>query len=331
MENQKKTKVIVTGGAGFIGSNFMHYMIDKYLDYDFIVIDKLTYAGNIKNLTSIANRANFRFEWIDISDKNRINELVDENTIIVNFAAESHVDNSITGPMIFTHTNVLGTHALLEIARHKKAKLFIQISTDEVYGSLSFEAQSSKEEDILKPSSPYSASKAAAEMLCFAYMHTFKMPIIITRSSNNFGPYQYPEKVIPLFVTNLIEGKKVPLYGTGKNVRDWIYVEDNCEAIDFVMHKGKVGEVYNIGGGNEVQNVELTGKILEMMGVGKEMIEYVEDRLGHDLRYSLDSSKLKSLGWKPKHSFEEALQKTVKWYKENESFWRPLKYRGKMQ
>jgi dTDP-glucose 4,6-dehydratase len=330
MENRNKTKVIVTGGAGFIGSNFLHYMIDKYSDYDFIVVDKLTYAGNIKNLTSIANRPNFRFEWIDINDKNKMNELVDENTIIVNFAAESHVDNSISGPMIFTHTNVTGTHALLEVARHKKVKLFIQISTDEVYGSLSFEAQSSKESDLLKPSSPYSASKAGAEMLCFAYMHTFKMPIIITRSSNNFGPYQYPEKVIPLFVTNLIESKKVPLYGTGKNVRDWIYVEDNCEAIDFVMHKGKIGEVYNIGGENEIQNVQLTENILKMMGFGKEMIEYVEDRLGHDLRYSLDSNKIKELGWKPRHDFEEALQKTVKWYKENETFWRPLKYRGKI-
>ncbi len=329
MENQNKTKVIVTGGAGFIGSNFMNYMIDKYPTYDFIVVDKLTYAGNITNLAPIANRQNFRFEWIDISDKNRINGLVDENTIIINFAAESHVDNSITGPMIFTHTNVLGTHALLEVARHKKAKLFIQISTDEVYGSLNFESPSSNEDDILKPSSPYSASKAAAEMLCFSYMHTFKMPIIITRSSNNFGPYQYPEKVIPLFVTNLIEGKKVPLYGTGKNVRDWIYVEDNCEAIDFVMHKGKVGEVYNIGGGNEVQNVQLTNDIHKMMGVGSEMIQYVEDRLGHDLRYSLSSEKIKTLGWKPRHNFEEALQKTIKWYKENETFWRPLKNRGK--
>ncbi|MDO8564311.1 MAG: dTDP-glucose 4,6-dehydratase [Nanoarchaeota archaeon] len=329
MENEIKTKVIVTGGAGFIGSNFMHYMIDKYQNYDFIVIDKLTYAGNIKNLMPIMNRKNFRFEWVDISDKEKINQLVDENTIIINFAAESHVDNSITGPMIFTHTNVLGTHALLEIARHKKAKLFIQISTDEVYGSLNFDSPSSTENDILKPSSPYSASKAAAEMLCFSYIHTFKMPIIITRSSNNFGPYQYPEKVVPLFVTNLIEGKKVPLYGSGKNVRDWIYVEDNCEAIDFVMHKGKIGEVYNIGGGNEVQNVELTNKILNMMGVGSEMIEYVQDRLGHDLRYSLGSSKIMALGWMPRHSFEEALNKTIKWYKENEIWWMPLKYRGK--
>jgi len=330
MENKRSfSKMIVTGGAGFIGSNFMHLMVERYPKCEFIVVDKLTYAGNIANIEPLMGKKNFKFVQADINDVQKMSELIDSESCVVNFAAESHVDNSITGPMVFTHTNVLGTHALLEIARKKNAKLFIQISTDEVYGSLNFESESSTEKDLLNPSSPYSASKAAAEMICLSYMHTFKMPIIITRSSNNFGPYQYPEKIIPLFVTNLLEGKKVPVYGKGNNIRDWIYVIDNCDAIDFLIHKGKVGEIYNIGGGNEVANIELTKKIIEKMKSNEGMIEYVQDRLGHDLRYSLDSSKIRALGWQPKHNFEDALEKTINWYKNNKNWWQILKNKVK--
>ncbi len=329
-ENERRfSKMIVTGGAGFIGSNFIHMMVDKYPEINFIVVDKLTYAGNLANLESLMNKRNFEFVQADIGDIEKMNELIDENTCIVNFAAESHVDNSITGPLIFTETNVKGTHKLLEVARQKKAKMFLHVSTDEVYGSLDFSDKSSNENDILNPSSPYSASKAAAEMLCMAYKHTFDMPIIITRSSNNFGPYQYPEKIIPLFVTNLLEGKKVPVYGTGKNVRDWIYVLDNCEAIEFIIKNGKIGEIYNVGGGNEKANIELTKKIIELMNKNEESIEFVKDRLGHDVRYSLDCKKVNDLGWRPKRSFEEALKETIEWYKSNENWWKVLKEKNR--
>lgn len=322
----KKQRMIVTGGAGFIGSNFLIYMADKYPDYDFICVDKLTYSGNKFNINSLMNKPNFWFIQEDICNFEEIKKIIEEGDIIVNFSAESHVDNSIKDPFIFIKTNVLGTHSLLEAARIKKARLFIQISTDEVYGSLDFNSSSSVEEDILNPSSPYSSSKAAAEMLCLGNFHTFNQPIIITRSSNNFGPYQFPEKLIPLFVTNLLEEKKVPLYGTGKNIRDWIYVLDNCEAIEFVIHKGKIGEIYNIGGGNEVSNIELTNKILRKMGFGEDFINRVEDRKGHDLRYSLNSNKLKKLGWSPKFNFDEALTMTIEWYKNNKNWWQPIKH-----
>lgn len=318
-------RFIVTGGAGFIGSNFLRYMINKYPGYSFVNIDVLTYSGNKNSLKDLENNARYQFIQADIADFNKMLEIVKEGDIVVNFAAESHVDNSIKDSQIFIKTNVLGTHSILEAARRNKAALFLQVSTDEVYGSLNFDDESSNEKDILEPSSPYSASKAAAELICLANYRTFKQPVIITRSSNNFGPYQFPEKVIPLFITNLIEGKKVPLYGTGKNVRDWIYVIDNCEALDFVIHHGKVGEIYNIGGGNEVPNIDLTHAILSNMDKDKSSIEYVEDRLGHDLRYSLDCSKLHALGWRPKSSFEDALVKTVTWYKRNPGWWQPLK------
>ena len=318
-------RIIVTGGAGFIGSNFLLYMIEKYPEYKFINIDKLTYSGNRENLKSIESKSNYCFIEEDICNKEAINEVVQEGDIVVNFAAESHVDNSILEPDLFVKTNVLGTQVLLDVARQKKAALFIQISTDEVYGSLSFDQRPSKEDDVLNPSSPYSASKAAAEMLCLANTRTYNQPIIITRSSNNFGPYQFPEKVIPLFVTNLIKGNQVPLYGDGKNVRDWIHVEENCKAIDFIIHNGKVGEIYNIGGENELQNIELTKKILEQMRKDESHIKKVTDRLGHDLRYSLNCDKLKDLGFSPKLDFEEQLEKTVNWYKENEAWWLPLK------
>jgi len=316
-------KILVTGGCGFIGSNFIRYWLNKYPKDKIINLDKLTYAGNPDNLKDVENNPNYKFVKGDICDKRVVDKTMKDADVVFNFAAESHVDNSIKGPLIFTETNVLGTHVLLESARQHKVKRFIHISTDEVYGST--KEGSFKETNILKPNSPYSASKAAAEMVVRAYNKTFMLPVIITRSSNNFGPYQYPEKVIPFFVTNLIEGKKVPLYGTGLNVRDWIYVMDNCEAIDFVSKNGKIGEIYNIGGGNEIPNIELTKKILKEMGKNDSFIEHVEDRLAHDFRYSLNCEKIQDLGWKPKFNFEQALKKTIQWYKDNEEWWKKLK------
>ena len=318
-------RFVITGGAGFIGNNFIRHMIKRYPNYSFVNIDKLTYSGNLNNLLDIEKEQNYKFFKEDICDRKAMSNILDEGDVIVNFAAESHVDNSLLDPEIFIKTNVLGTQVLLDVAREKKAKLFVQISTDEVYGSLSFDQKSSHELDNLFPSSPYSASKASAELLCLAAMRTFNQPIMITRSSNNFGPYQFPEKVIPLFITNLIVGKNVPLYGAGKNVRDWLYVNDNCEAIDFLIYNGKVGEIYNIGGGNELANIDLTKHILLHMNKDDSFIEFVTDRLGHDLRYSIDSSKIGAVGWKPKFSFKEALAVTANWYKENRRWWEPLK------
>lgn len=317
--------IVVTGGCGFIGSNFLHYMIKKYPHYNFINVDKLSYSGRMENTADLEGKSNYKFFKEDICNHEKMLEIIPENSIVVNFAAESHVDNSILEPAVFIKNNVLGTHSVLDAARKKNAKLFVQISTDEVYGSLGFEAESSKEHHLLNPSSPYSASKAAAEMVCIGNVKTFKQPVIITRSSNNFGPNQFPEKVIPLFATNLIEGLKVPLYGTGLNVRDWIFVLDNCSGIDFVIHNGKIGEIYNIGGGNEVPNIELTKLIVKQMGKDEDFINYVEDRKAHDLRYSLDCSKLKALGWKPEFAFDDALAYTLGWYKENKQWWEPLK------
>ena len=320
-----KERIIVTGGAGFIGSNFLDYMAKQYPNYSFVNIDKLTYSGNLNNLKGLEGVQNYQFIKADICDSEEISKILKEGDILVNFAAESHVDNSLIDPYIFIKTNIAGTQNLLDVSRKNKVKKFIQISTDEVYGSLSFDAPSSKESHILKPSSPYSASKAAAEMLCLAAIHTHNQNIIITRSSNNFGPYQFPEKVIPLFVTNLLIGKKVPLYGSGNNVRDWLFVLDNCEAIDLLIHKGNSGEIYNIGGGNEVKNIDLTNNLLAKMDKDSASIEYVEDRKGHDLRYSLDCQRIKSLGWEPRHDFDRALEKTINWYKENVWWWEPLK------
>jgi dTDP-glucose 4,6-dehydratase len=316
-------KVLITGGCGFIGSNFIRYWLEKYSEDHITNLDKLTYAGNPDNLKDIEDNPNYIFVKGDICDREIVDKVMEDKDIVFNFAAESHVDNSIKGPLIFTESNVLGTHILLESARQNNIKKFIHISTDEVYGST--KEGSFKETDILKPNSPYSASKAAAEMLVRAYNITFKIPVIITRSSNNYGPYQYPEKVIPLFVTNLIENKKVPLYGTGMNVRDWIYVIDNCEAIDFISKNGEIGEIYNIGGGNEIPNIQLTKSILKEMNKDESSIEYVEDRIAHDFRYSLNCDKLNKLGWKPRFKFETALKETVQWYKDNEEWWRKLK------
>jgi dTDP-glucose 4,6-dehydratase len=326
LENREFKTLLVTGGAGFIGSNFIRYMVRKYDGYKIINLDKLTYAGNLENLKDIEDIKNYRFIKGDICDRDLVEDIFSGNKIdaVINFAAESHVDRSITDPGVFIQTDVYGVFVLLEAATKYKSKVFLQISTDEVYGSI--EKGSFAEDDTLAPNSPYSASKTGAEMIVRSFFRTYQTPILVTRTSNNFGPYQYPEKIIPLFVTNLIDGRKVPLYGDGMNVRDWIYVSDNCIALDIVLHKGKIGEVYNIGAGNEKPNVWITRKILEILEKPETMIEPVADRLGHDRRYSVDSSKIeKELGWKPEVDFEEALHRTVKWYVNNEKWWRPLK------
>jgi len=316
-------KLLVTGGAGFIGSNFIRLMLNKYSDYEVINLDALTYAGNLDNLKDIDQNQNYRFVQGDIRNEDVVDKVMKGVDAVVNFAAESHVDRSIGGPADFIQTDVYGTFVLLEAARQHGVGRYLQISTDEVYGSI--KEGSFVETDRLEPSSPYSASKAGGDMQVMAYHTTYGLPTIITRSSNNFGPFQYPEKIIPLFITNLVEGKKVPLYGDGLNVRDWIYVSDNCEGLDAVLHKGEVGEIYNIGGGNERSNLFITNKILEMLGKGEEMIEPVVDRLGHDFRYSIDCSKANALGWTPAHNFEEALKETVDWYLNNEWWWKKIK------
>jgi len=316
-------RLLVTGGAGFIGSNFIHYILKKYDDYEIVNFDKLTYAGNLENLADIQDDKRYRFIKGDICDKESVVNAIKGVDIVVNFAAESHVDRSIEDPGSFIQTDIYGTFILLDAARDNKVSLYVQISTDEVYGSI--ENGSFKETDPLEPNSPYSASKTGADMIVRSFNKTYGLPVIITRSSNNFGPNQFPEKVIPLFVTNLIDDIPVPLYGDGMNVRDWIYVEDNCSGIDTVIHKGKPGEIYNIGGGNERHNVWITKKILEIMGKPGSMISYVKDRPGHDRRYSIDCTKLKSLGWNPKNDFESALEQTISWYQQNEAWWRKLK------
>lgn len=299
-------------------------MMNKYPDYKIINLDKLTYAGNLENLKDIENNPNYSFVRGDICNPHLVLEVMTNVDHIVHFAAESHVDRSIKDGSIFVKTNVLGTYILLKSALEFKVKKFIHISTDEVYGSI--KSGSFKETDILTPSSPYSSSKAGSDLLAQSYYTTYGLPIIITRCTNNFGPYQYPEKLIPLFVTNLLENRKVPIYGTGTNVRDWIYVIDHCKAVDVVLHAGAEGEIYNVGGGNEKTNIEITHKILELLGKDESMIEYVTDRQGHDFRYSLNCSKLKKLGWDPEYSFEEALEATVKWYIENKWWWEKLKH-----
>lgn len=313
----------MTGGAGFIGSNFVRYILKKYADHQVINLDKLTYAGNPDNLKDLEADPRYTFVKGDIGDGPLVEELAGQVDAILNFAAESHVDRSIVAPQDFILTNVLGTQVLLQAAVKAKVKRFIQVSTDEVYGSI--ENGSFKETNRLTPSSPYSASKAGGDMVALAYGTTFELPVIITRSSNNFGPYQYPEKVIPLFITNILEDKKVPLYGDGLNVRDWIYVEDNCEGIDIVLHQGEPGEIYNIGGGNEFKNIDLTHRLLEVLDRSSEWIEYVDDRPGHDRRYSIDCARLKALDWMPRHQFEEALRKTIEWYVNNRWWWEKLK------
>jgi len=326
LADRKFKTLLVTGGAGFIGSNFIHHIAENYTGYRIINLDKLTYAGNLENLRDMEGNPNYEFIKGDIADRKLVDNIFKSNIIdaVVNFAAESHVDRSIEDPGIFIQTDIYGTYVLLEAMREYEGGIFLQISTDEVYGSIEF--GSSKESDILKPNSPYSASKAGAEMIVRSFYKTYGVPIIITRTSNNFGPYQHPEKLIPLFITDLIDDKKVPLYGDGMNIRDWIYVNDNCAALDLILHNGEIGEIYNIGAGNEKPNIWITWKILELLGKTEDMIKPVQDRLGHDRRYSLDCSKLKKeLGWVTQYNLEQALKMTVKWYMDNENWWRPIK------
>ena len=319
-------KILVTGGAGFIGSNFVRYMLNKYKDYKIINLDLLTYAGNIKSLDDVKDNPNYEFIKGDIADAKLVDGIVSKDVdVIINFAAESHVDRSITNPDIFIKTNVLGTQTLLEAAKKYKIEKFFQISTDEVYGSLGKTGYFT-ETTPLSPNSPYSASKASADLLVMAYHHTFGLPVNITRCSNNYGPYQFPEKLIPLFITNALAGKQVPLYGDGMNIRDWLFVEDHCSAIDTVLHKGKNGEVYNVGGNNEKTNRYITDTILKYLGKDSSLIKYVADRLGHDRRYAIDAAKIKNEpGWEPKYKFEQAIEKTIQWYLDNKQWWQPLK------
>lgn len=321
------SKILITGGAGFIGSNFVRYMLNKHKDYKIVNLDLLTYAGNIKSLDDVQDNPNYLFVKGDISDNKLVDKIVSDKKIdvIINFAAESHVDRSITNPDIFVKTNVLGTQNLLEVAKKYKIEKFFQISTDEVYGSLG-KTGFFTEKTPLSPNSPYSASKASADLLVLAYHHTFGLNVNITRCSNNYGPYQFPEKLIPLFITNALDNKQVPLYGDGLNIRDWLFVEDHCSAIDTVLHKGKNGEVYNIGGNNEKTNKYITDTILKYLGKDSSLIKYVTDRLGHDRRYAIDATKIKEeLGWQPQYKFEQAIEKTIKWYLDNKNWWQPLK------
>ena len=317
-------RLLVTGGAGFIGSNFIHHVLENHKDWSIVNLDKLTYAGNLDNLARVMNHPKHTFVKGDILDKALVEDLMKEVDAVVHFAAESHVDRSIEGAEVFVKTNVLGTFVLLEAARRAHVR-FHHVSTDEVFGSLG-ETGFFSESSPYDPRSPYSASKAASDHLVRSYANTYHLPVTISNCGNNFGPYQFPEKVIPLFVTNLMEGKKVPVYGEGKNKRDWIFVTDHCRAIVAILEKGKLGETYCVGGVANISNLDLTRQLLTLFGKGDEAIEFVEDRKGHDFRYAIDDVKLrKELGWKPLVSFEEGLNQTVEWYKKNEFWWRKLK------
>ncbi len=317
--------ILVTGGAGFIGANFVHYMLNNYPDYKIVVIDKLTYAGNMDNLKAVADNPRYAFYQGDIADRARVEEIFDAENIdtVVNFAAESHVDRSILTPDAFIMTDVVGTYVLLEVGRQRGIERFHQVSTDEVYGTI--DEGSFKEGDPLEPNSPYSAAKAGGELQVRAYNETYGMDTVVSRGSNTFGPYQYPEKVMPLFITNAIDDLPLPLYGDGKQVRDWLYVEDHASGIAHILHHGESGGIYNLGGGNERYNIDVTHQMLEHLDKPRSLITPVEDRAGHDRRYSLDCSKLHDIGWKPAYEFESALEKTVKWYVDNEWWWRPIK------
>ncbi len=318
-------KLLVTGGAGFIGSNFVHYALKEHPDWEITNLDKLTYAGNLENLKDIQDRPGYHFVKGDIADRKFVDKLLGQGfDVIVNFAAESHVDRSILDASPFIETNIKGTQILLEGARQYKLGRFIQVSTDEVYGSI--DSGRFTEESTLSPNSPYSASKTAADLLCRAYFKTHRLPAIITRCTNNLGPYQFPEKLIPLVITNALEDKPVPVYGDGLNIRDWIFVVDHCRALDVVIQKGQPGEIYNIGGDNEKTNLELIRKLLELLDKPQGLIQFVTDRPAHDRRYALDCAKIATeLGWKPAFSFEKALSATVDWYLKNESWWRSIK------
>lgn len=320
------TKVLITGGAGFIGSNYIRHALKSHPDWEIWNFDKLTYAGNLANLKDIENDPRYHFVQGDIADAQAVAGVMKNGiTMIINFAAESHVDRSIKGSQEFLITGVLGVQTLLDAAKEHKIELFYQISTDEVYGDVE-RGEYSKETDMLHPSSPYSAAKAAGDLLVLAYARTHNVPVIITRCTNNYGPYQYPEKMLPLFVTNILQSKKVPVYGDGQQVRDWLHVDDHCRAIDVVIEKGERGEIYNVGANHkpEYTNLDVTKTILKELGQGEMMIEHVEDRAGHDRRYAVDTAKLEALGWKPEVSFSGGMLTTIAWYHANEEWWQPL-------
>ncbi|MGW6190379.1 dTDP-glucose 4,6-dehydratase [Bacillus cereus] len=316
-------KVLVTGGAGFIGSNFVRYMVKKYPEYNIVNLDALTYAGNLENLKDVEELSNYKFVKGDIADRQFINQLFKEEKFdyVLNFAAESHVDRSITNPDIFIQTNIQGTQVLLDAAKNAEVKKYLQVSTDEVYGTLG-ETGHFTEETPLASNSPYSSSKAGADLLVRAYHETFGLPVNITRCSNNYGPFHFPEKLIPLMIINALSDKQLPVYGDGLNVRDWLHVEDHCQAIDLVLHNGKNGEVYNVGGNNERTNIEIVKTILKALDKPESLIKYVTDRPGHDRRYAIDATKLREeLGWSPKYNFDTGIEQTIKWYLENQDWW----------
>lgn len=317
--------LLIVGGAGFIGSNFIRHILKKYPDYRVINLDKLTYAGNLNNLKDIEGNANYQFIKGDIADERTVKKVLRFNKIdaIINYAAETHVDRSILDPAAFIRTDIIGTYNLLEAVKEFGIAKYLQISTDEVYGSI--DKGKFAEDSPFKPNSPYSASKAGGDLLCRAYVKTYNLPIIVTHACNCYGPNQYPEKLIPLFITNILENKSVPLYGEGKNVREWLYVLDHCNATDFILHKGQLGEIYNIGSGIEKQNIQITRFILNELGKGDSMIEKIKDRPAHDFRYAIDWSKLKKLGWQPEYDFNSALRETIRWYTVNDWWWKPLK------
>lgn len=322
-------KILVTGGAGFIGSNFIYYMIDRHPDYDIVCLDALTYAGNLKTLNNVLDNPRFKFVKGDIANRKLVFELFESERfdIVVNFAAESHVDRSIEDPGIFLQTNIIGTQTLMDASRKYNVQRYHQVSTDEVYGDLPLDRPDLffTEETPIHASSPYSASKASADLLVMAYHRTFGLPVTISRCSNNYGPYHFPEKLIPLMIANALADKPLPVYGEGLNVRDWLYVEDHCKAIDLIIHNGRVGEIYNIGGHNERTNIYIVKKILELLGKPESLITYVTDRKGHDLRYAIDPTKIyNELGWFPETKFDDGIVKTVQWYLDNHGWWEDI-------
>lgn len=319
--------ILVTGGAGFIGSNFVRHMVKKYPQYHIINFDVLTYAGNLENVSEIEASPNYSFVKGNISDVQIVNQVMKEYQVdaIINFAAESHVDRSIAEPGIFVQTNVVGTQVLLEAARHHHVKKYLQISTDEVYGTLGKDGLFS-ETTPLAPNSPYSASKTGADLLVRAYFETYGLPVNITRCSNNYGPYHFPEKLIPLVITNAMENKEIPVYGDGLQIRDWLHVQDHCQAIDLVLHRGKIGEIYNVGGNNERTNLHIVKTVLDVLGKPESLIRHVADRLGHDRRYAIDATKLRcELGWQPQYTFETGIKETIQWYLDNCHWWQRVK------
>jgi dTDP-glucose 4,6-dehydratase len=319
-------KLLITGGAGFIGSNFVRFMVNKYPQYQIVNLDLLTYAGNLENLKDIEDKPNYKFVKGDIADRSFVNNLFEQEKFdyVINFAAESHVDRSITNPEIFVQTNIQGTLALLDAAKEIGVKKYLQVSTDEVYGTLG-ETGYFSETTPLAANSPYSASKAGADLLVRAYHETFGLPVNITRCSNNYGPFHFPEKLIPLMIINALHDKELPVYGDGLNIRDWLHVEDHCQAIDLVLHNGRDGEVYNVGGNNERTNIHIVKTILEQLGKPESLIKYVKDRPGHDRRYAIDATKLRTeLGWKPKYTFETGIKQTIDWYLNNQEWWQKI-------